>query len=104
LGLAHERIDAGLAYGKVNKPWYRAMNFNGRIPVIDYDGFVLPESKAIVRYLARRQGRDKTSKGGNSARFNGLNPHRERGVFAKQRTITRDGLPLGMPVPLSVRE
>jgi len=59
LGLAHERIDAGLAYGKVNEPWYRAMNPNGRIPVIDYDGFVLWESNAIVRYLARRQGRDK---------------------------------------------
>jgi len=35
------------------------MNPNGRIPVIDYDGFVLWESNAIVRYLARRQGRDK---------------------------------------------
>lgn len=56
LGLAHERIDAGLAYGKVNEPWYRAMNPNGRVPVIDDDGFVLWESNAIVRYLARRHG------------------------------------------------
>jgi len=34
----------------------------------------------------------------------GVNPHRKRGVFAKQRTITRAGLPLGMPVPSSIRE
>jgi len=31
-------------------------------------------------------------------------PHREWGVVAKQRTLGRAGLPLGMPVPLSVRE
>jgi len=31
------------------------------------------------------------SKGGNSGRFRGVNPHRERGVFAQQRTITRAG-------------
>jgi glutathione S-transferase len=56
LDLPHERIDAGLAYGQVNEPWYRAMNPNGRVPVIDDDGFILWESNAIVRYLARRYG------------------------------------------------
>ncbi|MBL8383921.1 MAG: glutathione S-transferase [Burkholderiales bacterium] len=56
LGLAHERVDAGLHYGIVNEPWYRAMNPNGRVPVIDDDGFVLYESNAIVRYLAARHG------------------------------------------------
>jgi glutathione S-transferase len=56
LGLAHERIDAGLHYGGVNEPWYRAMNPNGRVPVIDDDGFVLYESNAIVRYLAAKHG------------------------------------------------
>ena len=25
LGLEHERIDAGGAFGQVNEPWYRAM-------------------------------------------------------------------------------
>ena len=55
-GLPHERIDAGLHYGGVNEPWYRAMNPNGRVPVIDDDGFVLYESNAIVRYLAAKHG------------------------------------------------
>ena len=56
LGLPHQRVDAGLQFGVVNEPWYRAMNPNGRIPVIDDDGFVLWESNAIVRYLAARYG------------------------------------------------
>lgn len=56
MGIAHERIDAGLHYGVVNEPWYRAMNPNGRVPVIDDDGFVLWESNAIVRYLAASHG------------------------------------------------
>lgn len=56
LGLAHERVDAGLHYGQVNEPWYRAMNPNGRVPVIDDDGFVLWESNAVVRYLAAKHG------------------------------------------------
>ena len=56
LGLAHQRIDAGLHFGGVNEPWYRAMNPNGRVPVIDDDGFVLYESNAIVRYLAAQHG------------------------------------------------
>lgn len=56
LDLAHERIDAGLQYGKVNEPWFRAMNPNGRVPTIDDAGFLLYESNAIVRYLIRRYG------------------------------------------------
>ena len=56
LGLAHERIDAGLHFGAVNETWYRAMNPNGRVPVIDDDGFVLYESNAITRYLSTQYG------------------------------------------------
>ncbi|UST94116.1 glutathione S-transferase family protein [Pseudomonas siliginis] len=51
LGLAYEAIDAGGAFGLVDTPEYRAMNPNGRVPVIEDDGFVLWESNAIVRYL-----------------------------------------------------
>jgi glutathione S-transferase len=51
LGLAYEAIDAGGAFGVVDTPQYRAMNPNGRVPVIEDDGFVLWESNAIVRYL-----------------------------------------------------
>lgn len=51
LGLAYEAIDAGGAFGVVDTPEYRAMNPNGRVPMIEDDGFVLWESNAIVRYL-----------------------------------------------------
>lgn len=51
LGLAYAAIDAGGAFGVVDTPEYRAMNPNGRVPVIEDDGFVLWESNAIVRYL-----------------------------------------------------
>jgi len=54
LGVPHERIDAGMQYGVVHEPWYRAMNPNGRVPTIEDDGFVLWESNAIVRYLCGR--------------------------------------------------
>ena len=56
LNLPFERIDAGMQFGVNNTPEYRAMNPNGLVPVINDDGFVLWESHAIVRYLARRHG------------------------------------------------
>jgi glutathione S-transferase len=56
LDIDYERIDAGLQYGVVNTPEYRAMNPNGVVPTIDDDGFILWESNAIVRYLAQRYG------------------------------------------------
>ena len=56
LDLPHERVDAGMHFGGVNEDWYRAMNPNGRVPVINDDGFVLWESNAIVRYLAASYG------------------------------------------------
>ena len=56
LGIAYERTDAGMAFGVVNDPSYRAMNPNGRVPTIDDAGFVLWESNAIVRYLAAKHG------------------------------------------------
>lgn len=43
-------------YGSVDEPWFRAMNPNGTIPVIDDDGFVLWESTAILAYLGSRYG------------------------------------------------
>ena len=54
VAVPYEAIDAGGAFGIVDQPEYRAMNPNGRIPVIEDDGFVLWESNAIVRYLAAR--------------------------------------------------
>lgn len=56
LGLAFERIDAGMEFGVNDTPEYRAMNPNGLVPTINDDGFVLWESHAIVRYLSRKHG------------------------------------------------
>ena len=56
LGLAHERIDAGGAFGGLDTAEYGAMNPNRKVPTIDDDGEVLWESNACVRYLAARYG------------------------------------------------
>lgn len=56
LGLPHERIDLGGAFGGTGTPEYRAMNPNGRIPTLRDGDLVLWESAAILRYLAARYG------------------------------------------------
>ena len=59
LGLEYQRIDAGMAFGVNDTPEYKALNPNGLVPTMDDDGFVLWESHAIVRYLARKHGTGK---------------------------------------------
>ena len=54
LGLPHQRVDAGMAHGVVNEPWYADLNPNRLVPAIDDGGVVLWESNVIVRYLAAR--------------------------------------------------
>jgi glutathione S-transferase len=56
INLKYERIDAGLQFGVNTTPEYKRMNPNALVPTIDDDGFVLWESQAIVRYLARKHG------------------------------------------------
>lgn len=56
LGLAYERRDAGLRFGVVDTPEYRALNPNGRIPTLVDGDVVLWESNAILRYLALAHG------------------------------------------------
>ena len=59
IGLAFEREDYGLQFGRNKEPAYLAMNPNGTIPTIIDDGYVLWESNAIVRYLGDKYGRGK---------------------------------------------
>jgi glutathione S-transferase len=56
LGLEHERIDWGGAFGGNDDPEYRAMNPNGVVPTIRDGELVMWESPAILRYLGARYG------------------------------------------------
>lgn len=57
LGVAVDLIERGTAALPVDDPAYRALNPFGLVPCLEDDGFVLAESNAILRYLARREGR-----------------------------------------------
>ena len=56
LGIPYERFDAGGSFGGLDTPEALARNPNKLIPVIRDGDFVLWESNAIVRYLARVHG------------------------------------------------
>ena len=60
LGLPHERIDVGGAFGRTKDPFYLAMNPNGLVPTLEEeDGFTMWESNSIVRYLAAKHSAGK---------------------------------------------
>jgi len=54
LGLTYDHKDYLPRSAETQTPQFRAMNPNGRVPVIDDDGFVLSESMAINFYLAKK--------------------------------------------------
>jgi len=54
LGLAYEHKDWLPRAPETRTPEFLALNPNGRVPVIDDDGFVLSESMAINLYLAKK--------------------------------------------------
>ena len=56
--------------GETRSPEYLAKNPNGRVPVLEEDGFVLWESPAILRYLAAK--RPERALGGADAKTEGL--------------------------------
>jgi glutathione S-transferase len=56
LGLSYDHKDWLPRSPETRTPEFLALNPNGRIPVIDDDGFVLSESMAINFYLARKHG------------------------------------------------
>ena len=57
LGLQYEHKDYLPRSAETKTPEFRALNANGRVPVIDDDGFVLSESMAINMYLAKKHGK-----------------------------------------------
>lgn len=59
IGLAYERIDVGGKFGGNDTAEFLAKNPQGLVPVIEEDGFALPESNAIVRYLSARHSAGK---------------------------------------------
>lgn len=58
LGLEHERVDVGGAFGALDTPEYLAMNPNATIPTMQHGDVILWESTAILRYLAEIYGDD----------------------------------------------
>ena len=59
LDLPCERREAGGRFGVVDTPAYRRMNPNGRVPVLEEDGFTLFESNVILRYLCATHAPDR---------------------------------------------
>jgi glutathione S-transferase len=56
LGLNYDHKDYLPRAPETRTPEFRALNPNGRVPVIDDDGFVLSESMAINLYLSKKYG------------------------------------------------
>lgn len=58
LELAHERVDAGGAFGGLDTDAYGRLNPNRRIPVLQDGELAIWESQACVRYLAAQYGNE----------------------------------------------
>ena len=86
LGLELPRTDAGLSYGVVDSPDYRARNPNGLVPLLVDGDFTLWESNTIVRYLCAKTG--KLYPQDLQRRFNA-----ERWMDWQQTTLNRAGSP-----------
>jgi glutathione S-transferase len=56
LGLEHERVDIGGAFGGNKEGPYLAMNPNGLVPTLEDGDAMIWESNSIVRYLATKYG------------------------------------------------
>ncbi len=57
LGLPHELIEVDLMAGAHKRPEFLALNPFGQVPVLDDDGTIIPDSHAILIYLAKKHGR-----------------------------------------------
>jgi glutathione S-transferase len=54
LGVKLDLVLVDLSKGEQRRPEFLRLNPNGRVPVLDDDGFLLDESHAIMEYLAVR--------------------------------------------------
>lgn len=54
MGLSHNRIDVGGAFGGTDTAEFLALNPMGRVPVLQDGALTLFESQAILRYLATK--------------------------------------------------
>lgn len=57
-GIAHEAVPVDLAAGAHKSPEFLAMNPNGQVPVLEDGGVIVPDSNAILVYLARAYAPD----------------------------------------------
>src|SRR6185295_11179895 len=58
LGIDLELVNVDIARAEQRAPAYLAVNPMGKVPVLAEDAFVLPESAAIMIYLAENHGGD----------------------------------------------
>ncbi|MGY4229358.1 glutathione S-transferase [Bradyrhizobium sp. USDA 4503] len=57
LEIPHELVDVDLKSAAQKRPEYLALNPFGQVPVLDDDGVIIPDSNAILVYLATKLGR-----------------------------------------------
>jgi glutathione S-transferase len=57
LGLDFELVEVNLKGGEHKTEEFRAINAFGQVPVLDDDGVIVPDSLAILVYLAKKYGR-----------------------------------------------
>ena len=86
MGIAFERMDAGLAFGINKTPDYLARNPNGLVPLIEDDGLTLWESNVIVRYLCAKHSPGRLYPESLPARFDA-----ERWMDWQQTTVSPAG-------------
>jgi len=56
LGIDYEPVEVNLAAGAHKTPEFRRLNRFAEVPVLDDDGVIIPDSNAILVYLAKRAG------------------------------------------------
>jgi glutathione S-transferase len=57
LGIPHELVPVNLAKAEHKSPDFLKMNPLGQVPVLEDDGVFIPDSNAILVYLAKKSGR-----------------------------------------------